>query len=109
MIPTTWWFPVKFTPKNYSSKLNLGKKKFSIPERGLRLGLKMGKQPFCDVGRNFFCGKKLIIVFFRVKYTGDYRDVAIITTLFRYHSQKWKKPSFSSFFRTFDRDPEIIM
>ena len=69
----------------------------------------MGKRPFCDVGRNFFCGKKLIIVFFRVKYTGDYRDVAIISTLFRDHSQKWKKPSFSSFFSTFDSDPEIIM
>ena len=57
----------------------------------------------------FFCGKKLIIVFFRVKYTGDYGDVAIISPLFRDHSEKWKKPNFSSFFSTFDRDPEIIM
>ena len=46
----------------------------------------------------FFCGKKLIIVFFTVKFTGDYRDVAIISTLFRDHSQKSKKPNFSSFF-----------
>ena len=57
----------------------------------------------------FFCGKKLIIVFFGVKYTGDYGDVAIISTLFRDHSQQWKKPNFSSFFSTFDGDPEIIM
>ena len=57
----------------------------------------------------FFCGKKLIIVFFRVKCTADYRDVAIISTLIRDHSQEWKKPNFSSFFSTFYRDPEIIM
>ena len=87
----------------------MGKKKFSIPERRLRLGLKMGKRPSCHVGQNFFCGKKLIIVFFSVKYTGDYRDVAIISTLFRDHSQKSKKLNFSSFFSTFDSDPEVIM
>ena len=47
-------------------KLNFEKKKFSIPERGLRFGLKIGKRPFWDVGRNFFFlwKKKLIIVFF---------------------------------------------
>ena len=28
--------PGIFTPKNYTSKLNFEKKKFSIPERGLR-------------------------------------------------------------------------
>ena len=54
MIPTTWKFPVNFTPKNYTSKLNYEKEKFSIPERGLRFGLKIGKRPFWDVGRNFF-------------------------------------------------------
>ena len=47
-------FPVNFTPKNYMIKLNFEKKKFSIPERGLSFGLKIGKRPFCDVGRNFF-------------------------------------------------------
>ena len=57
----------------------------------------------------FFVEQKLIVVFFRVKSTGDYRDVAIIQTLFREHRQKWKKPNFSSFFSTFDRYPEIIM
>ena len=57
----------------------------------------------------FFCGKKLIIVFFRVKYTGDYRDVAIISPLFRDHCQQWKKRNFSSVFSNFDRDTEIIM
>ena len=39
MIPTTWKFPVNFTLKNYTSKLNFEKKNFSIPERGLRFGL----------------------------------------------------------------------
>ena len=59
MIPTTWLFPVNFTPKNYTSKLNFEKKKWSIPDRGLRFGLKIGKRPLWDVGRNFFfVGKK---------------------------------------------------
>ena len=102
MIPMIWQFPVNFIPKNYMSKLNFEKKKFSIPERGLRFGLKIGKRPFCDVGRNFFFfwgEKKLVIVFFGVKFTGDYRNVAIISTLFRDHSQNSKKPNFSSFFQ----------
>ena len=101
MIPTTWKFPVNFTPKNYTSKLNFEKNKFSIPERGFRFGLKIGNRPFWDVGRNFFFfswKKKLIIVFFKVKFTGDYRSVAIIPTLFRDHRQKLKKPIFASFF-----------
>ena len=67
------------------SKLNFEKKKISILERGLRFGLKIGKRPFWDVGRNFFflSKTKLIVVFFGVKFTGDYRDVAITSTLFR--------------------------
>ena len=101
MIPMTWKSPVNFTPKNYRSKLNFGKKKFSIPDSRLRFGLKTGKLSFCDVGRNFFVfvEKKLIIVFFGAKFSGDYRNVAIISTLFRDHSQNSKKPNFSSFFR----------
>ena len=82
------------------SKLKIEKKKFSIPERGLRFGLKIGKRPFWGVGRIFFFlwEKKLTIVFFAMKFTGDYRNVAIILTFFREHSQNSKKPKFSSFF-----------
>ena len=82
------------------SKLNFEKKKFSIPERGRRFGLKIGKRPFWDIGRNFFFlwKKKLIVVFFAVKFTGDHRNVAIIPSLFRHHSQNSKKPNFSKFF-----------
>ena len=47
--------------------------------------------------------------FFGVKFTGDYRSVAIISSLFRHHSQNSKKPEFFIVFSTFDRDPEIIM
>ena len=47
----------------------------------------------------FFRKKKLIIVFFGVEFTGDYRDVAIISTLFVDHSQNSKNPNFPSFFR----------
>ena len=94
---------MNFTLKNYTSISNFKKKKFSIPERGLRFDLKIDKRPFWDAGRNFFffLEKKVIIVFFGVKFTGDYRDLAIISTLFRDHSQNSKKPNFSSFFRLF--------
>ena len=46
----------------------------------------------------FFVEKKLIIVFFGVKFTGDYHNSAIIPTLFRDHRQKSKKPNSLSFF-----------
>ena len=59
MIPTTWYFPVNFTLKNYTSKLNFEKKKFSIPERGLTFGLKIENDHFgMSDGIFFFCGKK---------------------------------------------------
>ena len=32
MIPTTWQFPVNFTPKNYTSKLIFEKKNFRFPK-----------------------------------------------------------------------------
>ena len=102
MIPTTWQFLVNFTPKNYTSKLNFEKKKLSIPERGFRFDLKIDKQPVWDVGRNvfffFFWKKKLTIGFCVVNFTADYRDVAIISSLFLDHSQNSKNPNFSSFF-----------
>ena len=60
MIPTTCLFPVNFTLKNYTGKLNFEKKSFSIPERGLSFGLKIGKRPIGDVGRNFFFVKKKV-------------------------------------------------
>ena len=101
MIPTTWLFPVSFTPKNYTSNLNFEKKKFSTPERGFRFGSRSENDHFgMSDGIFFFLWKKkLIIVFFGVKFTGDYRNVAIIPTLFRDHRQKSKKPNFSLFFR----------
>ena len=54
----------------------------------------------------FLWEKKFIIVFFGVKFTGDYRDVAIISSLFRHHIQNSKKPNFSSFFRRFTVIPK---
>ena len=76
--------------------MNFEQKKFSNPERGLRFGLKIGKRPLWNVGRNFlFCGKKKLITVFGVKFTGDYRDVAIISSLFPDHSQNSKQPNFS--------------
>ena len=87
--------------------LNLEKKKISIPERGLRVGRKIGKRPFWDVGRIFFLWeKKLTIVFLGVNFTGDYRNVVINSTLFSDHSQSSKKPNFPSFFRLFTVIPK---
>ena len=57
----------------------------------------------------FLWKKKFIIVFFEVKLTGDYRNVAIIPTLFRDDRQKSKKTEFFIVFSTLDGDPEIIM
>ena len=39
-----------------------------------------------------------MLVFFGVKFTGDYHNFAIIPTLFRDHRQKSKKPIFLYFF-----------
>ena len=79
------------------SKLYVEKKSFSIPERGLRFGLKITKTTIlgCRTEFFFFVEKKLIVVFFGVKFNGDYRNVASIRTFFRDHRQTSKKPNFS--------------
>ena len=56
MIPTTWLFPVNFTPKNDTSKLNFEKKKISIPERGSVLKSENDHFGMSD-GIFFFSGK----------------------------------------------------
>ena len=59
MIPTTWQFPVNFTPKNYTSKLIFEKKNFRFAKVVSGSVSKSRKRPFWDVGRNFFfSGKK---------------------------------------------------
>ena len=102
MIPTTWQFPVIFTPKKYTSKLIFEKKNFRFP-KGVSGSVSNSENDHFGMWDRifFFCGKKLIIVFFGVKFTGDYCNVAIISTLFRDHSQNSKKPNFSSLFRLF--------
>ena len=100
MIPTTWQFPANFTLKNYTSKLNFEIKNFRFPKGVSGSVSKSRKRPFWDIGRNFFLWKsKIIIVFFGVNFTGEYRNVAIIPTLLRDHRQKSKKPNFLLFFR----------
>ena len=54
MIPTTWSFPVNFTPKNYTSKWNFEKKNFRFPKGVSGSVSKSRKRPFFDIGRNFF-------------------------------------------------------
>ena len=94
-----WYFPVNFTPKNYTSKFNLRKKNFRFPKGVSGSISKLINDHFVmSAGIFFFVEKKLIIVFFGVKFTGDYHNVAVIPTLFRDHRQKSKKPIFSLFF-----------
>ena len=81
------------------SKLNFEKKNFRFPKRVSGSVLKSENDHLGMSDEIFFFRKtKLIIVFYGVEFTGDYRDVAIISTLFRDHSQKSKKPNFPSFF-----------
>ena len=100
IIPTTLWFPVNFTPKNFTSKLNFEKKKCRF-RKGVSGSISKSIRDHLGMsdGIFFFLVKKLTIVFFRVKFTGDYRNVAIIPSLFRDHKQKSKKSNFSSFFQ----------
>ena len=86
-------------PKNYTSKFNFKKKKFPFL-KGVSGSFSKSENDHFGMSDEifFFLEKKLIIVFFGVEVTGDYRDVAMIPTLFRVHRQKSKKPIFSSFF-----------
>ena len=102
IITPTWQFPVNLTPKNYMSKLNFEKKNFRFP-KGVSGSVSKSENDHFGMWDRifFFVEKKLIIVFFGVKFTGDYCNVAIISTLFRDHSQNSKKPNFSSLFRLY--------
>ena len=86
-------------PKNYTNKLNFKKKKNQFL-KGVSGSVLKSEDDHCGMSDGFFflCEKKLSIVFFEVKFTGDYRNVAIISTLFRDHSQNSKIPNFSSCF-----------
>ena len=101
MIPTTWQYPVNFAPKNYTSKLNFEKKKNFDPRKRSQVRSQNRKTTILGCRTDLFClwNTKLTIVFFAVKFTGDYRNVAIIPILFRDHRQKSRKPNFSSFSR----------
>ena len=110
MIPTTWQYPVNFTPKNYTSKLNFEKKKISIPERGFRFGLKIGKRPFWDVGRIFFFVEKKVD--HSVSRGEIYRRLPECCNPFNMISgsqSKVEKTKFFIVFSTLYRDPKIIM
>ena len=86
------------------------KKKFRFPKGVSGSVSKSENDRFVMSDGFFFVQQKVYhVFFFGVKFTGDYRNVAIILILFRDHRQKSKKPKFSSFFSTFDRDAEIIM
>ena len=49
------------------------------------------------------------MVFFGVKFTRDYRNVAIILNIIWGSHAKVEKTEFFIVFSTFDSDPEIIM
>ena len=69
------------------SKLNFEKKNVRFP-KGVSGSVSKSENDHFGMsdGIFFFLFKrKFIIVFFGVKFTGDYRNVAIISTLFRDH------------------------
>ena len=79
--------------------LNFGKKNSRSPKGVAGLVSKSEDDHFgMSDGIFFFVEKKLIIVFVGLNFTGDYRDLAIISSFFLDHSQNSKKPNFSSFF-----------
>ena len=85
--------PGKFRPKNYTSKLNFQKKNFRFP-KGISGSVLKSENDHFGMSDEFFffffLKKKLDQVFFGANFTGDYRNVAIISTLLRDHSQNSK-------------------
>ena len=102
---------MNFTLKNYSSKLNFEKKKFLIPERGLRFDLKIDKRPFWDVGRNFFffVEKKVDHSVFWSEIYRRLPQCCNYSNIIPGSQTKVEKTEFFIVFSTFDRDPEIII
>ena len=90
--------PGKFHPKKLYEKVKFWEKKIfnsrkasQVPSKNRKTTI-LGCRPLFFF---FFLKKKLIIVFFGVKFTRDYRNVAIIPILCRGHRQKSRKPNFS--------------
>ena len=69
-------------------KLNFEKKNYRFPKRASDLVSKSENDHFGMSDGIFFVvfKRKFIMAFFGVKFTGDYRNVAIIPTLFRDHN-----------------------
>ena len=111
MIPTTWSFPVNFTPKNYSSKLNFEKKKLSIPESGLRFGLKIAKTTIlgCRTEFFFFVENKVGHCVFRGDIKRRLPEFCNHFNIISGSQAKVEKTNFFIVFPVFDRDHEIIM
>ena len=93
--------------KNYTSNLNFKKKKFPFL-KGVSVSVSKSENDHFGMSDGFFFlwEKKLTIVFFGANFTGDYRNVVIISTLFPDHRQNSKKPYFLSFFRLFTVIPK---
>ena len=110
MIPTTWQFPVTFSRKNYTSKLNFEKKHFFDPRKGSQVPSQNRKTT--DLGCRtefFFVEKEVHHSFFsgemyrRLPYCCNYSNIISGS------QSKFEKTEFSIVFSTFDRDPEIII
>ena len=112
MIPTTWQFPVNFTPKNYTSKINFKKKNFRFP-KGVSGSVSKSENDHFGMWDRiffFFCGKK---VDHSVSWGEIYRRLLQCCNNFNFISgsqSKFEKTEFSIVVSTlFHRDPEIIM
>ena len=82
------------------SKLNFEKKKFRFP-KGFSDAVSKSENDHLGMSDGIFIfiwNKKSIIVFFGVEFTGDYRNVAIILTLFGITVKIRKNRIFHRFF-----------
>ena len=83
MIPTTWQFPVNFTPDNYTSKLIFEEKKFRFL-KGVSGSVSKSENNHFGMSDGFFfffCVKKLTILFFGVNLP----DITVMLQSFQHY------------------------
>ena len=101
--------PGKFLPKKLYEWVKFWEKKIADSRNGPQVRSENRENDHFRMSNEIFFflyKQKLITVFFGVKFTGDYHNVAIIPTLFRDHRQTSKKPICSSFFLLLTVNPK---
>ena len=100
MNPTPWWFPVNFSPKNCTSKLNFEKKKIADSRKGSRVRSQNRENDHFRMsdGIFVFCGKKSWSYCF---LAWNLPEITIMLQLFQHYSgitdESWKNRFFRRF------------